>query len=118
MIFDAPRTSVAATSALNQLGAQLSGQKPPIPFAQAQDDGSLKFPDLDPTAYGDSRAPQKDDATVGELAGLRVQRVLTMALKRDAQHLTASRGRLLLHGAQTRLLALHVTSNQLSLVFK
>lgn len=118
MIFEIPRTSTAAYAALSQIGAQLSGQKQSIPFAQAHDDGTLEFPDLDPSSYGEPREKQDEDSTTGDLVGARVQRNLTMAFLRDAQHATASRGQLLLHGAQTRLLGFFEAGNQLSLVFK
>lgn len=116
MIFPIFSDSKGAFSAVTTVGAYLNGQAASIPFAQANDDGTRTFPDIDPNEVGPPRAAQ-EAKTASELVGVRTARQLVMAQRRDGQYASASRGRLLTMGAQSRTLGMYDAGRQLDLAF-
>lgn len=116
MIFPVFASSKEAFQGLNTVAAYLNGQTVSLPFAQENDDGTATFPSIDPESVGPARAAQADQ-TGGDLVGQRAARQLVMAQLRDAQYASASRGRLLTMGAQTRTLGLYDAGRQLDLAF-
>lgn len=108
-------TSQDAYAAVQEVGAFFNGREPTGTFAREQDDGTLTFPTIDPDEAQEARTTQTGVPAFELLAG-RVRRNFLMALKRDAQHAHATRGKLLVHAAQNHTIRLYDAGRQLELI--
>lgn len=79
----------------------LQGRSKTVPFAEAYDDGSRKFSALE---VPDDLNQKQEADRLPELFRSRSVGLLTAALKRDAQHRTASRLELMRHGVRLHAL--------------
>lgn len=76
------------------------GRQPHIAFAEVHDDGSRKFPDLEPDFKADGATLRERFENFSKLAQ-------GLALLRDAQHGAATRGELLGKSVVTRQIAVY-----------
>lgn len=114
MTFSVVTSSLEGTEAVLAISRALSGQaQHSTPFAEQEDDGTGTFPELEPE---ESRVKQAG-VKAHELVKQREVLNYRLALRRDAMYMRASRGRLLLQGAQGRALVCYEARRQMELAF-